>query len=71
MSHRTEVALAFEPDLIEVAVHVDLEQGRRMVAGATRRLGRHTIKAELSQIERTDKGIDHPHGIVDVDVVVQ
>ena len=42
-----------------------------MIAGAARRLGRDTIKAELGQIECIDKGIDHPHGIVDVDVVVQ
>ena len=75
--HQLEIApaLAFEParglDLIELAVHVDLEQRRRMIAGATRRLGRNTIKAELGQIERIDKGIDHPHRIIDVDLVVQ
>jgi hypothetical protein len=42
-----------------------------MIAGATRRLGRDTIKAELGQIQRIDIGIDHPHRIVGVDVVVQ
>ena len=42
-----------------------------MIAGATRHLGRNTIEAELGQIERVDIGIDHPHGIVGVDVVVQ
>jgi|SRR6185295_8763515 len=68
-------ALAFEParglDLIEIAVQVDLEQGRRMIAGTARRLGRDTIKAKLRQIERINKGIDHPHRIVGADVVVQ
>jgi|KBSSwiStaDraftv2_1062776.scaffolds.fasta_scaffold11664_3 hypothetical protein len=42
-----------------------------MIAGTARRLGRDTIKAKLRQIERINKGIDHPHRIVGADVVVQ
>ena len=42
-----------------------------MIAGASRRLGCNTIKAELGQIKRIGKSINHPHGVVDVDVVVQ
>jgi hypothetical protein len=42
-----------------------------MIAGAARHVGRDTTKAELVQIERVGLSIDHPHGIVGVDVFVK
>jgi hypothetical protein len=42
-----------------------------MIAGATRRLGRNTIKAKLGQIEYINMGIDHAHRIISIDIVVQ
>jgi len=56
--------------LVEIAVEVDLEHRRRMIARPPRRL-RLDIEAQLPQREGIDESIHHPHRIFGVDRLVQ
>ena len=58
-------------DAVEVAVDVDLEQRGRVICGPTARDTVGGLEAQLAQIECFDEGVDHPHGVVFVDVVFQ
>jgi hypothetical protein len=56
--------------LVEIAVDVDLEHRCRMIARAARLFGDDAVEAERRKIEHIDEGVDHTHGIVLADVIV-
>ena len=58
-------------DAVEVAVDIDLEQGTRVISRPPTRGTIGGLKAQFAQIEGFDEGIDHPHWVVVVDVVLQ
>ena len=68
------MALALEAarglHLVEVAVDVDLEHRRRVIARATGLFGDDAVEAERREIEHLDEGVDHPNRVLLADVVV-
>ncbi len=75
--HHLDVApsLALEPstrlNLVEVAVDIELQQNRRMIARSAGCLRLNAIKAKSPQIKLIHEDIDHPNRIVLADPVVQ
>jgi hypothetical protein len=66
--------LALQPsarsDPVEVAVDVELQQIARRVARTTRRFRGHPREPRRHEVQPIDEGIDEPHRIVGVDVIV-
>ena len=58
-------------DAIEVAVDVDLEQRGGVIRGPPAAGTVDSFETQETQIACFDKGIDHPHRIVPMDVVLQ
>jgi hypothetical protein len=74
--HQLDIASAFalQPaaglDAVEVAVHIQLQQHRPMIARPAGRRRDHR-KAERVQVQRFNESLDHPHRIVSVDVILK
>ncbi len=58
-------------DLVQIAVDVDLQQQRRMVARTTRRRRNHPIEPERPKVQLVDEHLDRPDRILLGDPVVQ
>src|ERR1700675_2272723 len=58
-------------DLVDVAVNVDLQQRARMIGWTSGRFLDGNVKADLSEIQLIDEHVDHPHGVVLSNVVIQ
>src|ERR1700676_2897942 len=58
-------------DAVEVAVEIDLQQGRWMIAWPACCLRGHPLKTQLGQIELSNENIDHPNRIIIGYVVFQ
>ena len=56
---------------VEVAVNIELQQYRRMIARPAGRLGRNPAKAQAAEIKLLNKDIDHPHRIVFANPIIQ
>src|SRR5205807_9196099 len=56
---------------VEVAINVELEQRRGMIGGPARRQRLHTVKPQISQIERLDEHIDRANRIALFDPVTK
>lgn len=75
--HHLHVTLAFplKPtaggNAIEVAVDVDLQKGRRVIRGSTRRRRFGALETQRLEIQLVDKRINQPHWIVFPDVVIE
>ncbi len=75
--HHFDIAasLALKPPArlhpVEIAINVELQQHRRMIARPPRRLRHSATEPETAQIELIDENIDHPNRIVFVDPVLQ
>ncbi len=55
--------------LVHVAVHEDLQQGGRVVAGPAG-IGGFCLEAQTGQVQAIDKNVDHSRGAVFIDVVI-
>ena len=69
------MGLAFEQaagtNVIEIPIHVHLEQIGRMVGRATTRCGNRAGKAERLEIEKVDEGIDKANRIIVCDILIE
>jgi hypothetical protein len=67
--------LAFEPPArlhpVEIAVDVELQECRRMIARPPHLRRRDAVEPEFGAMKPIDKGVDRPNRIVRVDPVVQ
>ena len=57
--------------LVEVAVDIELEHHRWVVAGPPGGGGLHALEAKRAQIELVDKGIDHAGRVVGVHILIE
>ena len=75
--HQLDIALRFalEPparlDAVQIAVDIQLEQHRRVVAGASGGGRRGAFKPELPQVELLDERFDDTHRVVLGHIIVQ
>ncbi len=75
--HQLEVAAgllleaAARREAIEIAVDVDLEQGRRMIGRAACGVRENAVEPQSVQVELLDKSFDSAHRIVGRHIVVQ
>ena len=75
--HQLEIALRFalEPaargDAVQIAVDIQLEQHRRVIAGASGGRRGGTLKPQLPQIELLDERFDDTHRVVLGHIIVQ
>ena len=64
----TALGLPFEPtarlDAIEIAVKIDLQQGRWIIGRTPRRIRNNPGKPQRAQIKFVNKSIDHPNRVV-------
>ncbi len=58
-------------DPVEIAVDIELQENRRMIARPAGRLRINPIKPQAAKIEFIDKNVDHPNRIVVTDPVFQ
>ena len=75
--HQLNVALrlAFQAptglQAVQIPVHVNLQQQRRVVRGAPGLRRRYAVETKARQIQCVDEDIDYPHRVVLTDIVIE
>jgi hypothetical protein len=62
--------LALSASKVAPAVKINLQHGRRVIAGAARICRNNSAKPELAQVQGVHERLNHTHGVIPVDVVV-
>ena len=71
VASRLTLKAAARLDAVEVAVEIDLQNGRWAIAGTACRLRVHPVKTQSDQIELANENIDHPDRVVLGHVILQ